>query len=613
MGRTLRQKFNVLYLFLIAGTLLVGVIASVSLNHIGTRVNGIVETDFKNVQAVDEMLEIIDRQDSAVLTYLSIDEEKGIAIYTEGMQDFLNWLYILDDSLLEAENQTLVSSLQKNYDRYCKDFSLLQEKHTKINVRAAVSYYNDEMFPLFSEIKEDLHTLRDGFTTLTIERKYQTQDDIQILLMLLLSVTAVTAVLGFFISNRRMRQLLRPLYELTRQIKSVSKGGFNQHIEMSSEGEIGELEAEFNNMITRLKEYDENNLGKMTAEKNKLGAILQMMEDPLFMVNDQFVVEHVNLAAARFFSLEKEGFTPRHIFEITKNNDLFSLLCDCIAQKYPRMERIIVFNADTAVFNVIVTRFIDSIDSIEKMALLMQNITSVAQTQKMRSDFIATVSHELKTPLTTISMGAGLLSSQALGALNSEQQEVIGAIRDDVERLSSLVEDLLELSKVQSGNLSYQKQPLSLKKASEHSLRQFSERAKFSGVSIENNIPRSFPPIWADAEKLGWVFNNILNNALKYTKKGDSISLRCKADGDFAEVCIHDTGQGIPSDLLESIFECDFTYNDNDVEYRGNGIGLYVSRKIIEAHKGSIRAESTLGKGSSFFFTLPFYKEEDRR
>ena len=608
--KTLRQKFNLIYILLIAGTLLVGVIAGVSLNHIGTRVSGIVERDFKNVQAVDEMLEIIDRQDSAVLTYLSIDEEKGIAIYTEGMSGFLTWLYVLEDSTGIDSGDSRVSSVRQNYDRYSKAFSLLQEQHTKRGGEAAVTYYNDTMFPMFEKIKDDLRTLRDEFTSLTVERKYQTGAEVQNLMVLILSVTLLMAGAGYVVSNRRVSRLLRPLYELTRQIKSVSKGGFNQHIDISSDGEIGELQEEFNNMVTRLKEYDESNIGRVLAEKNKLSTIIQIIEDPLLMVNDQFLVERVNPCAMRFFELGG-GFTPRHILEITKNNDLFNLLCDCISQKSTRLERMIVFHPDTAVFNVIVTRFVDSSDGAPKLAVLMQNITSVTKTQKIRSDFIATASHELKTPLTTISMGASLLYSQDLGAMNPEQLEVVSAIRDDTGRLSSLVEDLLELSKIQSGNVSYQKRPVSLIKVTEKCLKHFGDRSKFSGVALKNDIPRDLPPLWADPEKLGWVFSNILNNAFKYTKKGDVITLSCQSAGRFLEVSVSDTGQGIPKELLQSIFECDFKYGDDDVECRGNGIGLTVSRKIIEAHGGSIRAQSTLGKGSSFLFTLPFYHEED--
>ena len=238
----------------------------------------------------------------------------------------------------------------------------------------------------------------------------------------------------------------------------------------------------------------------------------------------------------------------------------------------------------------------------------MQNITELKKLEKIRTDFIATVSHELKTPLTSILMGASMLDSVKFGALSVEQTDIVKAMKDDGERLSNLINELLELSKIQSGRAIYNITACSLNSIAEHSINQFSDMIIYKDVSLQNELSDNMPNVHADFEKITWVFNNLINNSFKYTNAGDAITLSAKTNKSEIEVSIRDTGMGIPQEYLDKIFD-GYMQNDNkDIEYRGTGIGLQLVKEIITAHHGRIWAKSELDAGSTFTFTLPITK-----
>jgi signal transduction histidine kinase len=610
MFRTLKDKFRAIYIVLISCVLLVGAVSTISLSLTGKNVDTMIEKNYKIIQAVDEMLEIVDRQDSAVLTYLSIDTTKGITIFTEGMQDFLKALYVVQENLTEKE-LAYADEIAGDYDAYCKDFSLLQEEQADYGVERAIAYYDENMTPKFTNLKENIRNLRDDNIDEMLERRDEVSSQTRILGIGILALTLVLAFVAYLFSVVRVQKILAPLYLLTDNIKSVSADGFNQHLETNSSGEIKELETEFNRMITRLQDYDQDNISQMIAQKQKLESIIDNLEDPFLLLSHDYLIEAINPSAERLFSVSGKWALGRHVLELIRDDSFFELVRAASQKDAPRQEQMLLFGDPPRIYQVIVTGFLSGGE--EKLEVLLQDVTSVTETEKIRTDFIATVSHELKTPLTTILMGTSMLSSNTLGQLNDEQQEVVDAINDDVGCLSRLIEDLLELTKIQSGNVSYHMEPTSLLEVSSASVALFSERSKYSGVSLENRMDQTIPPVIADSEKLIWVFNNILNNAFKYTKPQDSIVIFSDWDESFVFVHIKDSGLGIPKENLQRIFESDFHYHENNVEDRSSGIGLYLSKNIIEAHQGTITVKSELNQGSEFIFSLPrFYEEESK-
>lgn len=594
---------------LLIGILMIGILSSFSLYVVKQETHQMLSENYNDIQAADQMLEILDRQDSAILTYISINEEKGIDLFTEGMQIFLNWLYRSQQNSPSNEEEVLLEKIQNKYDYYSKAFSFLQENRAQSGFQSAVTYYNTELVPTFEEIKQELRSFRDLNTESMLSKKEAIIQKADKLTLFIIIFTAIIGSLGYYLSIHKVRILLAPLSKLAQHIKSVVVGEENEQLEVSSEDEMGILEIEFNHMMTRLKHYDEANIDKMIAQKRKLETILNNIEEPFFIINDQCMVETLNPAASRYFHIKEQEGVRRHLLEVVESQELLTLIYEAISTNKEREEKIIHLAGKNMIFNVILSKCYFADHTAYKWIILMQNITQIKHTEKIRTDFIATVSHELKTPLTSIEMGISMLTNKEMGMLNVGQREVVEIIQDDVNSLSELIEELLALSKIESGNVVYTRMPTSIKTVVDASIKRFIERARYSEVKLESKISEELPLVIADGEKLVWVFNNILNNAFKYTKAGDCISISSRLNGDFMEICVQDSGMGIQEGYLEKLFERDFHHSDQDIEYRGSGIGLYLSRQIIIAHKGEIWAESKPMDGSRFIFTIPLVKE----
>lgn len=235
------------------------------------------------------------------------------------------------------------------------------------------------------------------------------------------------------------------------------------------------------------------------------------------------------------------------------------------------------------------------------------------QLEKMKSDFVSTISHEFKTPLTSIIMGADLLRNNLLGDLNEEQEEIVDTMAEDGMRLNVLVTNLLELSKIESSNTVYAFEEKDVENIIRNALIPFIGIAKKSDIDLTFEPTLPLPSALIDESKITWVMNNLLTNALKHTRENGTISIKVYPDeSDFITVSVQDSGSGIPEEYLENIFERYFQVQDSDMEMGGTGLGLAISKDIVNAHGGEIWCSSIINEGSTFYFTLPPNKKQEK-
>jgi signal transduction histidine kinase len=235
---------------------------------------------------------------------------------------------------------------------------------------------------------------------------------------------------------------------------------------------------------------------------------------------------------------------------------------------------------------------------------LLEDITHLREIDRLKSEFISTASHELRTPLTSVQMGVHLLLEGAAGELTAQQQEVLAACREDCERLEKLMRALLDLSRIESG--AEQPHPVPLRaaariKAAAESLR---PQVEAKGIAFHVDVPPDAPTVFADHEQIERVINNLVTNAVRYTPRGGEISITAapRNTGVLA-ISVSDTGRGIPPEYLPRIF--DKFVQVPHAPSGGAGLGLAISERIVEAHGGQISAQSEIGRGSTFTFTLP--------
>ena len=235
--------------------------------------------------------------------------------------------------------------------------------------------------------------------------------------------------------------------------------------------------------------------------------------------------------------------------------------------------------------------------------VLLQDVTRLRRFEELKNDVVATVAHEFRTPLTSLRMAVHLCTEQVAGPLTDKQAELLYAAREDCDRLQAMVDDLLDMSRFESGRVELYPLPTPIGVLAESAVEQFKAEAEAKGVRLSADITIPQVKVLADHERVGHIFSNLISNALRHTQREGSVTLGASVTNGAVRFTVTDTGKGIPKEYQERIFEKFFQVPENGP--KGTGLGLYIAREIVRGHGGDIGVESEPGKGSAFWFTLP--------
>ena len=606
MIKTLKRKISLVYLSLVVLIAVVGTTASVNLFNLSRAIDGLMIANYKSIQGATNMLEAIERQDSAVLIYINVDTQKGKDLFTENNEEFLKWYNVDYNNITETGEKELMDKIKKSYNHFVKLFFDLQEIRSSQDIESAADFYDTRMMPDFISTKNELKQLSFLNEKAMFRSKELATKNAENSMYLVLGLSVFAIVGGYAISGFFTNKFLMPMLLLTQTMKLIKAGDLNQQANITTKDEIGELAYEFNNMTKRLQQYEQSTLGKLLAEKNKSLAIVKSISDPLMVLDPDYRIVLLNDVFERIFNVSEPAAINKHFLESIRNGEIFDFISSIFKSNEETGQKIFLVcsNNEYYYFNVIVTTVKENDTNLSGIIALFQNVTQLKELEKIRTDFIATISHEFKTPLTSIMMGTDVLMNEGMGPLSIDQKQFITAIREDGERLANLVNDLLELTRIESGKAVYKFREYAVDDIVECAVKPFYQLAEQHDISLHFQCEDYLPPVLADFEKITWVLNNLISNALKYTDAGDKISISAVEKVGKVYVTVKDTGKGIPEEYLDKIFEKFFQVKDGDFEVRGTGLGLAVVKEIIDAHQGEIRCESKLNAGSSFIFAL---------
>ncbi len=334
----------------------------------------------------------------------------------------------------------------------------------------------------------------------------------------------------------------------------------------------------------------------LDAERGKLAAVLDQMTDGVVIADAGGRVQFVNPAAARMFDAPRTG--TRTVAEVLRQHQLIEAWRRCQQEGELQTESV-ELPARRQFLQLIAIPDRSTGGSL----LLVQDLTRVRRLETVRRDFISNVSHELRTPLASLK---ALTETLQEGALDDPPaaRRFLGRMVTEVDALTQMAQELLELSRIESGQVPLELRaviPETLLSAAAERMRAQAERA---GVSLRLDLPSNLPQVRADPPRLEQVLVNLIHNAVKFTRPGGEVTLLARADGEYVEFLVRDTGAGISADDLPRIFER-FYKADRARSGGGTGLGLSIARHLVEAHGGRIWAESVEGRGSTFHFTLP--------
>ena len=408
--------------------------------------------------------------------------------------------------------------------------------------------------------------------------------------------------------------IANPLNTLLEGIREISRKNYNQRIHFENRDEFAEVANEFNAMAARLNEWENSNLSKIMSEKQRIETIIEQMHDAIIGVNEKQEVLFINTAAKNILNLNDQKLEGKSVAEITKNNDLFKSIIDDAKAKKPF--KIVVDGKDShfqlEASEITVPNINNDINETLTFAnksagkvYILRNITEFKERDEAKTNFIATISHELKTPISAIKMSLKLLADNRIGTLNKEQEQLVQHINEDSERLLKITYELLDLSQIETGNIQLNFIPTQPEQIVQYAIKAIQFEAQQKGVVIEQLIPAKLPDIHADVEKTAWVLINFLSNALRYSAVKSKIQVRVAPVGKMIEFSVKDFGKGIEAKYKERLFDRYFQVPTDGQNKSGSGLGLAISKDFIGAQGGQIGVESEVGEGSRFYFELP--------
>lgn len=612
MMKTLKGKISAIYFCLVALIAIVGLTATVNLFNLTGAINSLMTANYKSINAAANMMEALERQDSAVLIYMNVDTEKGKELFADNNEEFLKWFNVNANNITENGEKQIVEKINTSYNSYVKLFFDLQEIQSGPSTEKADKFYNLKLMPKFVETKNELKQLSLMNEKSMFRSKDLATQNAKNSMYLVLGISIVAIIGGFAAARFFTERFLKPITKLTNTMKAVKAGDLNQEAIIDTKDEIGEMALEFNNMTKRLQRFEQSTIGSLFLEKNKSLAIVKSISDPLVVLNTNYSVILLNTAFENIFNVSEREITNKHFLEGIRNNEIFDFISSASNLENGERKKIFLIKTkdEDYYFNINVTIVKDLNADLSGIIAVFQNVTQLKELEKIRTDFIATISHEIKTPLTSIVMGTDILTDKGIGELNEDQKQIIQAIREDSDRLTKLVNDLLELTRIESGKAMYKFREYAIVDIIEFAIKPFYQLAEQQEKKLYYSCAEKLLNVLADADKITWVLNNLISNALKYTNAGDEIVVSAREEDQMIYVTVKDTGMGIPDEYLDKIFDKFVQVKGGDIEVRGTGLGLAVVKEIIEIHHGRIWCESELDIGSSFTFALNLAEKE---
>ncbi len=590
---------------------MVGTISSFNVYKLEKSIEGLMTDNYKSIAAANNMNQSIQLQDKAILKYIQFQKKSAVDLFYKSNDEFYNCFNIEKNNITEAGEKEIVGKINVDYIDFVKVFSDLQDYQSSHNSSETTEFYNTTVTSKINKLEKDLKDLSILNEKAMFNGKNKVKINAEISLYIILIISAGAAIIGLIVAMIYTNKSLKPIYLLTETIKSVKEGELYKQAPIIYEDEIGMLSREFNDMTKRLHEFEQSTKGNLLTEKYKSVAIVKSISDPLIVLDENYKITLINHCCEDFFGIKEESVCNKHFLESIRNGELYDYIFYVINNNALDNEKVISINIKDKIyyFNTIVTAVKNKSGKINSVVVLLKNITEFKNLENIRTDFIATISHELKTPLTSIMMGTGLLLDKNIGVLNDKQKKLLDTIKEEVQKLTDLVGNLLKLSRIQSDRAVFDIKPSFISEIINNSMSNFYEQAENCKVKLCNDEHENLPKVNVDGEKITWVLNNLLSNALKYTSAGDEITVGACIEDKIMKIYVRDTGKGIPEEYTKKIFEKFVKSNRYVSELESTGLGLYIAKGIVEAHKGTIWCDSKIGKGSTFTFTLPIEAE----
>jgi signal transduction histidine kinase len=560
MALKLKTKVALGVGFLFVLLLLVGGVGFYYFNKISTESSDLLKDNYKSVEYGRKMLDALNTWEKEHDTARDVFEHNLIA---------------QENNITEQGETAVTNALRRNYNAFLQ---------------------HDDSMPLQMALQKNINRIIEINLDAISSKNATSQQSIEDAKVIIGMIITLCLLIGFTFMVNFPGLIANPISKLTEGIQAIANKDYKQRIHLDRKDEFGDLAKAFNDMAEQLNEYEHSNLARIMFEKKRAETVINSLKDASIGIDKNGTVLFANQQALQLLNVKEAEVVGHAQADIQKRNDLFRFLTN---EENGMPFKIVVNDKE----NYFTKEQIDIQQEQEVMGhvLILKNITPYKELDVAKTNFIATISHELKTPLASSDFSLRLLEDERIGKLTAEQKELVQSLKDDNQRLLRILSELLDLSQVESGKIQLNMQAVPVNDIINKALAAVQNAAKEKNIQIKQQFADKLPAVQADAEKAVWIINNFLTNAIRYSAQNDHIMVKVSQyDAGHIEIGVQDFGIGIDASLQQKVF--DRFYRVPGIhEKKGTGLGLAISKDFADAMDGEIGVESTVGKGSYFF------------
>ncbi len=594
-----KAKIRLVLLVLFTFMTGLGIMGAYHLDRISRNSIDLMNTNLRTLNYTQAMWMSLNESISILTTYDIASKESRVKL-RKSFDRFELYMGLQTELVNQEGVEVLAETLRANFEKY------------KSEIRTFEAFGELPVDGLFNssikiqEILEQIHQVNKESILQKTDWAYRQANAVTLAMILFGFFFFIFVVLAVFFFPD---SIARPIQQLNVGIREIARKNYNQRLEVKTKDEFGEVAESFNTMAEKLAEYENFNIAKLFSEKRRIETIIGQMNVPIIGLDRKNVVLFVNRKALELSGMEEDELLGRSAAAVARENpNLREVVKELLdeqepaARSYPSFS--LIQKGKTVYFEKEILHVSENGQaSGDGFVIILNNITEFKEQDLAKTNFMATLSHELKTPISAIDMSLGLMQDERIGLLNDEQKDLAQTIHHNSQRLLKMVNEILDLSKIETGVMELSVETTLADDLVAKSLQNVRIFLDEKTIQVETDIEEGLPSLRLDVQKTTAVLTNFLTNAIRYSPEKGHIRVEVRRNMDFVEFAISDEGPGIPEEEQEKIFQR-YSRSKND-RTKGTGLGLAISKEFVERQNGRIWVRSKKGEGSTFGFALP--------
>jgi NtrC-family two-component system sensor histidine kinase KinB len=611
---TLRARILLAQTPLYGALALIALLAAVTSASLGRNTASILQDNYRSVLAVEQMKEALDRLDAAARSAAPADPTRTAATVAR----FDRALAVQSSNVTERGEPALTDTLVRSWTAYRAGFTRFAGEPDRAAREALAAR---TLAPLYDRIRGAADRILELNQDAMVRKRDAARRAADRAGAAVVATALIAALIGLLASTALTRRILRPLSVLGQAARRLGEGDMEVRAKVTRQDEIGALARDFNLMADRLAQYRRSSLGELLQVQQQAQAAIDSLPDPVLIFDLGGRLLGANQAAERILraGADEASVAPlaraepqlRSAVERVRAKVQAEGAVEAAAGGFDEAVRASGAGPDgqDLFFLPRASRVTTDRGELVGVTVILQDVTRALRFDELKNNLVATVAHEFRTPLTSLRMAIHLCVEEAVGPLNDKQLDLLQAARQDTDRLQRIVDDLLDLSRIQAGRMELHRRRIPVEALLREAVTPFAAAARDKNVALKAEPHPGLGEIAVDADRMQLVLANLIGNALRYTPPGGSVVVRGRRGDRVLFIQVQDTGPGIPKAYHAAVF--DKFFRVPGAAASGAGLGLYIAREIALAHGGRLSVSSEPGQGATFTLELPIEPPAD--